>query len=158
MKNFEISDLFENLGGCQSFSFAPVNGIASIPEAVASKITSPILMNDGFQVLEGYASPGSLLFTESAKQTPSGMLFSVSVKGFFPGYSPGMISLFYELLANRFVVLVKDKSGRIRLAGSIPEPLKFSFAYSSLGMPNERPGYEFTFTGDMTVPCPVYEP
>jgi len=158
MKNFETSELFETLGGCQGFYFAPVNRIASIPEASACMITSPILMRDTYPILRGYASPGSLLFTESAKHTPSGMLNSVALKGFYPGVSDGMIALFHELMTNRFVVLVTDKLGKTRLAGSLREPLSFSFTYSSLSQPNERAGYEFVFSGEMTSTCPIYVP
>lgn len=158
MKNFESSELFESLGGCQGFSFSPVNRIASVPEAFACCIETPITMVNPFVMLQGYASPGTLLFSESAKQTPSGILYSVSVKGFYPGASAGMIALFRELLANRFVVLVTDKHGSTRLAGSLQEPLSFSFQYSSMSLPNERAGYEFVFSGEMTSICPIYQP
>jgi len=158
MKNFESSDLFETLGGCQGFSFTPVNRIAAFPEAFASRVSSAIALVDPFTLLEGYASPGSLLFNESTKQTPSGMLYSISVKGFYPGTSEGMIALFHELSADRFVVLVTDKSGKTRLAGSLREPLSFSYQYSSKSAANERSGFEFVFSGEMTAPCPVYMP
>ena len=158
MQNFQTSDYFESLGGCQGFYFSPVNRIAAIPEAFASRIESPISMIEPFIMLEGYASRGSLSFSESAKLTPSGILYSVSIKGFYPGASAEMISLFGELMANRFVVLVTDAHGNTRLAGSLQEPLSFSFQFSSRSVPAERAGYEFTFSGELTSVCPIYQP
>jgi len=157
MKNFESSELFESLGGCQGFSFCPVNHIAFIPEAFACLIDAPISLVNPFEMREGYASPGSLSFSESAKLTPSGTLYTVSVKGFYPGVSQAMIALFLEMAANRFVVLVTDKHGMTRLAGSLHEPLSFSFQYASMSSPNERAGYEFVFSGEMSSICPIHQ-
>lgn len=158
MKDFELPDYHESIGGCRKFTFAPLICIQFVPDAVNGVISDPIILKGILKMLEGYSSPESLSYAETAKQTASGLLYTATLKAFYPGYNREMIALFDEMLRHKFVLLVTDLMGITRMVGSLKEPLSFYYDFVSMNKPSERMGYNYGFEGNLTVSSPVYEP
>jgi hypothetical protein len=156
MKDFEIPEMLESMGGNSGFEFSPVQLIASIPPAIDGIVSSPILMAGSATFLDGYATPGTLSSSCATEQTRAGIIFNISVKGFYPKASAAMISLFAEMVRQKFILVVSDISGEKVIFGNKNEPLSFIFSKSSKSVPGERSGYDFEFSGKVTQPIPVY--
>lgn len=158
MKDFETPDYPESIGGCRTFSFTPVKFIEFIPEPVNGIIDSDIRFFPDGRMYQGYSTKGVLSFSETAKITPSGLIYTVIMKGFSPGNNEGMVALFDMMAKNRFVLLVTDNQGVTRLVGSKKEPLSFTADFSTGINPGDRMGYTYAFEGNLTSPSPVYAP
>jgi len=158
MKNFETIEMHETMGGNIGFQFSPHHLIASIPQAVDGVVTSQIAMVGSAQFYDGYSSPGTLTYSEVSEATRSGMVFKVSVKGFYPKASPSMVMLFQEMCRQKHVLIVSGILGEKTIFGNKNEPLSFVFANSSKNVPGEGSGYEFSFEGVTTSAAPAYLP
>jgi hypothetical protein len=156
MKDFEIPEMLESMGGNSGFEFSPVQLIASIPQAIDGIVSSPVVMAGSATLLDGYATPGTLLTSILTEQTRAGIIFNISVKGFYPKASAAMILLFAEMVSQKFILIVSDISGEKVIFGNKNEPLSFNFSKSSKNAPGERSGYDFEFSGKVTQPIPVY--
>jgi len=44
MKDFEVPEMIESMGGNSGFEFSPVQYVSSIPQAIDGIVSSPILM------------------------------------------------------------------------------------------------------------------
>jgi len=158
MKDFEIPELIENMGGNSGFEFSPAQLVASIPQAFEGTVTSEIVMVGAAAFLVGYCSQGTLSYTEVSEETRAGTIFNISVKGFYPKASAAMVVLFYEMLYQKFILLVSENSGEKLIFGNKKEQLSFKFSKSSKSAPGERAGYDFEFSGIVTTPSPYYLP
>lgn len=156
MKNFEIPEMIESMGGNSGFEFSPVQLVASIPPAIDGIVSSTILMEGSATFLDGYATPGTLSSSCATEKTRAGIIFNISVKGFYPKASAAMISLFAEMARQKFILIVSDISGEKVIFGNKNEPLSFNFSKSSKNAPGERSGYDFEFSGRITQPCHLY--
>ncbi len=158
MKDFEVPEMAEIMGGNSGFEFSPVQLVASIPLATEGIITTAISMVAGYTMKLGYATPGTLSYSEIAEGTRAGTIFKLSVKGFFPKASAAMISLFEEMCRQKFILLVSEISSEKMLLGNKNEPLSFIYSKSSKSAPGEKPGYDFEFWGITTRASVQYAP
>lgn len=157
MKDFEVPDLMEAMGGNSGFEFSPVQLVSAIPQAVDGVVTSAITMVGDAVFLDGYSTPGTLSYSEVSEETRAGIIYRVSVKGFYPKAPASMISLFGEMVRQKYILLVSEISGEKLIFGNKNEPLSFVFSKSSKNAPGERSGYDFEFSGITTTPAPVYD-
>ncbi|HNW52860.1 MAG TPA: hypothetical protein PKN21_01265 [Bacteroidales bacterium] len=157
MNNFTDFDFHEILGGASTYKFIPVTDVVSIPLPVNGIITDAITLVSGKQWFTGYASLGSLQLDESWEDTAAGRVNNVTIKGFYPDIDNSMLSILEEMLSYRYLVQVTDAMGKVRLGGSLTEPLIFNFARSTKAIPAERPGYEFQFSGKLKTSCYIYQ-
>jgi len=156
MKDFEVPEMMEAMGGNSGFEFSPVQSVSSIPQAIEGVVTSFITMAGSEVFMDGYATPGTLSYAEVSEATRAGIIFKLSVKGFYPKAPASMISLFSEMVRQKFILLVSEISGEKLIFGNKKEPLSFNFSKSSKNAPGERSGYDFEFSGIVTSPSPYY--
>ena len=156
MKDFELPEMPEIMGGNSGFEFSPVQLVSSIPQAIDGLVTTAIPMVGSTTFMDGYATANTLSYNEASEQTRAGTIYKVSVKGFYPKASAAMISLFAEMVRQKFILLVTEISGEKLIFGNKNEPLSFNFSKSSKNAPGERSGYDFEFSGTLTSPAPYY--
>jgi hypothetical protein len=135
----------ENIGGCQMFWFIPSNQVMHLPVTAQRKILSPIVLKANAAFLLGYATEKTLFFDEKPQENDAGDYYMTEVGGFFPKMTPGTLALFSSMRKQRFIVVVEDNNGHKRVAGSLDNPMKFSFDASTGDNPKSRNGYRFMF-------------
>jgi len=158
MNDFSLPEMPEAMGGNSGFEFSPVQLVSSIPQAIDGLVSTAIPMVGSAVFFDGYSTPNTLSYTEASEQTRAGMLYKISVKGFYPKASAAMISLFAEMVRQKFILLVTEISGEKLIFGNKNEPLSFNFSKSSKNAPGERSGYDFEFSGTLTTAAPYYAP
>ena len=156
MKDFEVPEMAEIMGGNSGFEFSPVDLVASIPPDIEGAVTSEIQMVGAAVFQQGYSTPGTLSYSEIPEETKAGPVFKISVKGFYPKASAAMISLFGDMIRQKFILIVSEISGEKMIFGNKNEPLSFIYSKSSKSAPGERPGYDFEFSGIVTQASPQY--
>lgn len=144
-----------NLSGLLSFQFIPVYLVAAYPNIVDGVATSALSIVPGASILNGYATPDSLGFTEPQKESEQGEYYEQNVSGFTPGNKPELILLLQNMAKGGFYVITKDPQGIKRLIG-YGQNLKFSSDYSSGVSRSDQKGYKFSFSGLSLFRAPVY--
>lgn len=158
ISDFEVPEMIERMGGNSGFEFSPFQLVNSIPQAFEGKVIDDITMVGGNIFRQGYATPGTLSYSETPEETMAGIIYKLSVKGFYPKASAAMIALFAEIIRQKHILIVSEISGEKMIFGNKNEPLSFIYSKSSKNTPGERSGYDFEFSGIVTQPSPVYEP
>jgi hypothetical protein len=158
MTDFIQPENIESLGGNSGFQFAPVQDISFIPVAIDGVVTSAVTFNGSATLSEGYASPGSLSWSEAMEETRAGNIFNINVKGFYPRASAAMLALFSGMTRQKFILIITDILGEKMIFGNKNEPLSFNYSKSSKSAPGERAGYDYQFSGIVTEPSPYYLP
>lgn len=157
MNSFPELAFNENLGGCKTFSFAPIPYFNNIPDALSGVIYDPIDFNSGFDWLTGFASHKSLSYIESAQETENGTEYKISISGVYPKNSADIVQIMHEMVGQRFVVMITDNNGVVQIFGTLTEPLSFSFRKQSGQTPQDRAGIDFEFSGIVSAPSPCYD-
>lgn len=145
-----------NQGGLRSFKFLHRNAVNVWPGIFNSKILLPIVLNEGFVWLNGYATPLTLAYAEDSKDNENGNYYEQQIVGFAPGDKLELINLMEQMANNNFIVLIKDTNNQTRLVGSHGYPLTFSAVYNSGAGREEAKGYNFKFSGVSIFRAPVY--
>lgn len=146
-----------NQGGNRGFTFIPVRDIQTFPLIYNSQVLAEVIPVTGKTMLNGYATPESLNFSEIARREDEGIIVETTIKGFTPGHLPELLTLFYEMERTRFVVITADNQGKRRLVGSPRYPLQFIWDFESGEAKTDRQGLTFRFTGLSRYKAPVYE-
>lgn len=152
MNSFIIPTELELLGGLQFFKFIATSEVASIQTPANGLVNVQITLNAGGAWGNGYASRGSLAYECDAKSDKGRPLYDHQLKGFYPGLSPEMSTLFTQMLTKKFVVIAPDNNGINHLFGGKLDGLSFKFSEKTGKTPSDRPGYEFEFFGKTRMP------
>lgn len=146
----------ESMGGVVGFNFSPIENIVTIPEVINDCIGTPITFSGTFAFLTGIAIRDSLNFSEKQKIADAGESFSTVITGMIPKLTKEYLYLFNEMKRHRFVVLVIDNNGFLRLCGTKDAGMRFSFDQDSKNTPGQLNGFEFSFSLDHSLPSPFY--
>ncbi len=158
MNDFTSFQDTDNIGGCQSFQFIPVNQVVSIPDPIDFVIpTEPTLLS-GATFFNGYSTAKTLLFDEKTQKNNAGEYFLQKISGFYPKIRPSILKLFKEMKNHKFIVLVHDNNNMLRMVGTLEQPLEFSYSLSTGTNPVQRNGITFEFTAENELPAPMYNP
>lgn len=157
MLNFPTPQFYSNIGGNQSFRFIPHVFINKLPASSDAIIKTNIILKPDQAWSKGYASPKSLSFLEKDENNGSDDYFSLNITGFYPYCHPLAVSLFTKMRSYRFLVLCLDNNMKLRLGGTLENPLKFKFSLASGSAAPERNGINFSFSGDILIPSPFLE-
>lgn len=147
MNSFIIPTDPELMGGLLFFKYVPSRQINTIQVPVNGVVQVTISLVSGASWGNGYSSRGELQFECDASTDQGRKIFDVSVKGFYPGLSAEMTTLFAQMVTDRFVVVAPDFKNQNSLFGSKKDGLRFRFSEKSGKKASERPGYEFEFFG-----------
>lgn len=114
------------------------------------------LVSSGADWTRIYCAAETLLYRDSAAVTDNGKLHSIEIKGFSPDDSASKAAgidsiLSYEKCLARFC----DNQGLVRLAGTIAEPLTFSYELTTDTDVAGSRGYLLALSGTLTTP-PTY--
>lgn len=145
-----------NLAGLRAFKFLPRAAVNAYPGIFNSQILTPIGINSGFDWLNGYATPKTLVFTEEVKESENGKYYEQQIAGFAPGDRLDLIDLMDLMDAQDFIVQIKDSNNQNRIVGTHGYPLTFSSSYNSGSGIDEAKGYNFKFSGVSIFRAPVY--
>lgn len=145
-----------NLSGLRSFKFIDETAVHAWPGIFNSQIILPITLKTGFEWLNGYSTPFTLLFTEELKETEHGKYYEQQIVGFAPGDRLDLIDLMEQMDNRQFILQVKDTRNQTRLIGSHGFPLTFSSSYNSGLGRDDAKGYNFKFIGVSIFRAPVY--
>jgi len=146
----------DNIGGNFKFKFTPVNNIQSIAAISNGAIHTEIKLYAGSRWYEGYATPESMNFSDQQQSSEHGAFHKKTFKGVIPKNRPELIDLFNSMKDRRFILIVYDNNGLIRLVGNKTEPLKFTSSGDTKTKYSERNEFEFQFYGEGIDKSPFY--
>lgn len=155
MNSFFEFDM-ESMGGVVEFNFSPIENIAVIPDAVNDCISTPITFSGANIFFQGKALRDSLNFSEKQKITNAGENFITEVTGMVPKLTVPYLNIFNEMKRHRFVLLVTDNNGLLRLCGTKEKGMRFSFDQDSKNRPGLLSGFQFSFTLESDKSSPFY--
>lgn len=155
MNSFSEFDM-ESMGGVVEFNFSPIENIAIIPDAVNDCICTPITFTGANTFFQGKALRNSLNFSEKQKITNAGESFVTEITGMVPKLTGSYLYLFNEMKRHRFVLLVTDNNGSLRLCGTKEKGMRFSFDQDSKNSPGQLSGFQFSFTIETEKASPFY--
>jgi len=153
MNNFPNPPL-DNIAGIASFNFVEVEKVNSIPFVINNKITSSIVLKDGYLWFKGYSSIDSLEYSEPIKQSNHGNFIEAELKGFVPE-SPEILQLFTKMDGRRFILHLTDNDNLKKIAGTIEQPLTFLCDFETQTVSGNK-GYKYHFKGLLTKRAPIY--
>lgn len=144
-----------NPGGLVGFDFVHYGDIANFPSIVTGEIGSVPQLHPGKQWATGYATPGTLQFTEESELSAQGRAYRQSVTGFIPNDYGELIALM-ELMDNQhFCLLIMDANQRRRLVGGYGYPLLFSASGDTGSNRSDSKGFNFQFVSRTPFRAPV---
>lgn len=146
-----------NLGGYTSFKFSPYQFIYDFPLIAAGAAASAIVFTAGYTWHEGYATQETLSYTEEPQSDDGGQIYNITISGFVPGESPQLVDLVESMALDRYVLLIRDSSGQLRLAGSAEAPLDFSASFGSGAARQDLKGFNIKFSGQSKRRAPGYD-
>lgn len=158
MNHFPAFATADNLGGNKSFMFCPVGDIVSIPDPISNIVMTAATMATGKTFLNGYAAPKTLLFEENDQKNSAGTYFIQKISGFYPKITSTILALFKEMQNDKFILIVKDNNGYIRLVGSLEQPAQFRYKSSTASNIPSRNGISFGFEAQSIYPALFYNP
>jgi len=154
MNNFPKPEM-DSLAGLDEFYFVQVEKVNTIPDPVDSFIDSLIVLKSGVVWLKGYAAIDTLKLSEKPQLTNHGQIIKSELSGFVPD-SVSIQQLFSEMAGKKFVVKAKDNDGRVRLIGSIEQPLEFIPEFDTQTVSQQK-GHLFRFSGNLSWQSPFYD-
>lgn len=156
ISNFPAKKIY-NLGGYVSFTFTPFQYIDSLlPTNMAGRKRVAAIFKSGYSWLNGYATAQTLAFTEEPGVDAQGTLYNLTVAGFVPGDKPDLAAMLEEMASQRFVLVLKDPAGILRMVGAPTRPLDFAASFDSGAGRADQKGYTMKFTGLSGVRAPEY--
>lgn len=145
-----------NPGGYASFKFIPLINVISFPAITNHVISTAISISGSW--LQGYSTYETLSFKEDLVKSGHGESYSSVLSGFVPGESAELAQLLYAMEQMKwFIVQISNSKNKIRILGSIQNPLEFSSSFSSGDQRSDVKGSNFKFTGDMLYRAPFYQ-
>lgn len=148
MKNFPKPT--DTIGGIEKIWFIPVDDIAALGDVILNELQN-ITFASGKEWLTLYGTFKSKEFSEQKKETKYGIRFERSLQLFYPGYSVGVIQQLEEMKCNRFLVAYKDNNGLYKIAGTLENPLNFTYKLSTGKSGSDAQGIEMEFYGNFRI-------
>lgn len=155
INNFPVNRSYSP-GGYQSFLYVPFQYVAAYPIINNGQAAAPVSLKAGGQWLQGYATRETLNLTEEPQISEHGTYYKPVISGFVPGESANLIAVMEGMDPYRFMVIMKDAIGRMRLVGTPAMPLNFSANFSSGSGRSDSKGFNFKFFGDTLNRAPMY--
>lgn len=147
----------ENMGGALYFYFIETSDVLSETYAANHQV-SALTLKEGAQMSAGYATPGSLSLKADPVESEHGTYFPTEVKGFFPRPPASLVAEFFNMVNRKYIVLLRDGNNKTRMAGTLEQPLRFSFSEDTGSRAQDNPGAAFRFTGNINHPPYFYTP
>ena len=140
----------DNLGGGYRVRFAPVAEIAAMP-TVAGAVT----FRAGGRWAEVYGTDNSKNFGEDASETDNGPVWAVKINLFLPGDGAAIRAMLADMMRHRQVVEAQDNNGLWRRAGTLTEPMSFSYKFTTGDEVPDRRGAVLTWAGSLLTPAVI---
>jgi len=147
----------DNMGGLIRFDFALAKDIESIEEPVDSVICGAVIMKPGTRWYCGYATRGTIGYTEPTEDTSAGPVYKKSFSAFCPKDDQEKTSLFARMRNELFVIKFLDSNLQCKIAGSLTEPLSFKYVLNTKTNMSDLAGYAINFYGDGTHEAYLYD-
>lgn len=140
----------DNTGSLESFEFIPSTDVYNIPVAISGNITSAITLVNEKKWYTAKATADTLGYKEISQNSENGAFYKKELFAFIPSDLPAIANLFSEMENERFIIKYTDHEGRIKIVGSIEEPLQFKADMNTQTDASGRKGHFITFYGDGT--------
>ena len=140
----------DNTGSLESFEFIPFTDVSNIPDAALGIIDSAVTLETDKAWYTAKATPDTLGYKEVSQQSENGTSYKKEFVAFIPSDLPAIANLFSEMENERFIIKYTDYEGRVKLVGSIEEPLQFKSDMNTQTDSSGRKGHFITFYGDGT--------
>jgi hypothetical protein len=154
--NFPQIEEMDNQGGNLQFYYLPVNNVSLIPRAVNGTVLSEISLKDIANWFLGYSTNDLLSFESQLVSNEHGSYYENTVKGFYPKPSATFIEYLYDVRHRKFILLVMDSNGRLRIVGSVEQPCTLTFVEKTGTRAQDLPGVSFEFRCENYNPCYFY--
>ena len=145
MKDFPKPD--NSMAGIEKFWFIPINDIYGIGDIILGEIQN-IEFNIGKNWYSGYSVFNTRGFFEDKKENKAGISFGKNFAMFYPGYSQAVINQLEEMKINHFIIAYKDNNGLYKMAGTIDNPLNFSYKLNTGKSGKDSKGIDMKFYAD----------
>lgn len=139
------------------FYFCPVEDVLqwSGINPQTGTITDEIVLKEGKSWLRCNVIEGGRAYTEEQQEDPSGPFLSMKITGFLPGDSPANTYTASAMKYRQFAIVMKERTGIMRLLGNQYAGCDFSQAYTSADINGTR-GRSLTFTWQNEDSAPLY--
>ena len=144
--DWQIPNQIENMGGINFFQFIEIDKILTFPRQFLGEI-GLISLKEGNDWSAGYGIQNTLELNVTPQKDNQGTIFNVMLSGEYPGASAAQMEEFRNMLNRKYIVLIKDSSGKTKVLGSLEEPLEFNYSEKTGKAASDRPGVLFSFEG-----------
>lgn len=138
----------DNSGGVGILYVIPVTDVISIPDAVAQIISSAITFAPYKTWTKIECTLESINFTEPQTNGDNGQQYAPTVTAFVANDSDAVAALFAEMENQEFILLINDSNEKVKLVGSVEEPMIFSSSLDTGTKWSDRNGHTINFAGD----------
>lgn len=152
MDNFPLQNT-DHVAGLRSFEYIEAKNVLALPEGDLVEISeADISLKAGASWKMGEQAFKSLTHAEPEVESDAGNYFENSVGGFYVGDSTAFRRLLRDMQHKKFILKVRDNEGKLKLVGTVDEPLRFKADYQA-GTVGGLKGYRFTFYNAQVERC-----
>lgn len=146
----------DNLGGIFLFKFIPLTEVASIPQAINSKVLEPLVVNSLGRWYDCYGTEGTIKFSEEIQNSPHGDYHAIKLTSFIPKDRIDITDQLEEMRNKLFIIDYIDNNGYRKLIGNLAEPLQFKYSLDTGSSVPNRNGHTIEFYGNAIKKSPNY--
>jgi hypothetical protein len=146
----------ENLGGVFIFKFIPVIHVQSIAQPIDNRILTPVVLKQGFNWLDFYATEGTMQLKEDLQPSDHGDFYKLKLTASVPKIRTEIDHTFSLMRNVKFLIDVVDNNGQRKLLGTLEEPLSFTFQSDTGDSMPKKNNYSVEFFAELTDNSPTY--
>lgn len=148
----------DNTGGHKVFLFIPVEDVSSIPKAEGMIVVEDIVLKEDKAWYSGLFTNDTHGYVETQDEGEAGTYYKKNMTGFVPTVNEAMNALLEDCENRRFIIVTHDNNERLRILGSLEEPMKLTADENSQNVTSGRGGYSVSFFRDSSFKSYFYEP
>lgn len=137
----------DTIAGIQKFWFIPVRDVYTLGDIILSELQS-ITFKPDKDWLTAYGVFNTKEFSENKKENKSGIRFDRMFEMFYPGYSLAVMQQMEKMKLQRFIIAFLDNNENYKIAGTIENPLNFTYKLTTGKSGADAQGFEMKFGGD----------
>lgn len=146
------------LAGIPFLLFAEFNRVSRWPALAADGVSlvGDIALFEGTTWTYLQARPYTSGLDAEAEVSAAGVAYPIDLAGFYDGEGPEVASQILKMQGRRFVVMLRDVDGSVRLAGDPRAGLRFTAKYQTGTTPGQQRGWAWAFKGKLPAPLRYY--
>lgn len=132
-----------NVGGLESLQAIPISEVTDVSRPIGQKVSITLASGKAFRTI--YTTFGTRKYQDNAAPNGRKQAHEIIVTGSVPATDETTLTQLAKYQNEGFVLKVKDNNGRLRLIGSLSEPVWFSYNDGTGSTPEDWNGCDFKF-------------